>query len=289
MKNLFFIIVMMALNALETLAQPYAPLTKPDIVRDEFWGNGEAGLCYYVYGTHFWFGGDTVIQGKLYRRLKNAGISGNPEAPEFCPPYTTDTAGCQTLFLLHEDTLTRRVYQLDSNGIDQLWYDFSLLPGDSIYDAEQQDYIYLDTITLEFNFEVGNERRVFYFDNGIRWMEGVGNPNNFLNPFSPLCICWHLLCTYHQQEFGCAEVVGVSDASVNDIRVYPNPFSEVIQMEHGFIGGRATLFDLYGRPVWSQEMSGEQLKIGTAQVASGTYMLQLDNGQRRFYKKLIKQ
>ena len=138
-----------------------------------------SGPCTYpILGyfamTHLRTIKDTSINNQSYSNL---------EQFDFMNPFDTCVVG-----YIREDTVAQQIYFMDNTfGPENLIYDFSMAPGDSI----QLDFIVngyfpsdqylLDSITTE-SFPIG-QRRVFFltpknqFSNGpLIWIEGVGNP-----------------------------------------------------------------------------------------------------------------
>lgn len=161
----FYFILLLVLSVASSFAQQYQPMLKHS--KEWLIKTCEFGNCLYDY---YYASGDTTVQGKPYQKLWGYHYNGN--------------------FLLREDTLTQKVYTLiDFQGSNEyLLYDFSMLPGDSIYIDNplspaigSAGYYQLDSIKPGI-FE-GISRRVFHlsakdtasYDPYAIWIEGIGS------------------------------------------------------------------------------------------------------------------
>lgn len=107
-------------------------------------------LCYTSADRVYFPGIDTVINGKTYSGLFGNHIFSENPGPEFCPPFEIWPDSYQTGEFFREDTVAKKVWLLDGNspgGMEQLLYDFSLLPGDTL--KSELYYALGDTMVVE--------------------------------------------------------------------------------------------------------------------------------------------
>jgi hypothetical protein len=71
------------------------------------------------------------------------------------------------------------------------------------------------------------------------------------------------------------------------VKVYPNPFSDFIQIETEDENVIATLFDMQGREI-SQEIFSNTTKISTHELPTGVYVLKLQTNNSNISKQMIK-
>jgi hypothetical protein len=76
--------------------------------------------------------------------------------------------------------------------------------------------------------------------------------------------------------------VGIDEAVMVDVTVWPNPASEVlyVRCETLQAGAEVAMFDLAGRKVFAQRVAEgtEGVRIATAAMPAGIYMLRVGNG-----------
>ncbi len=246
------------LSACSSFAQDYHAFIQRGVYRDEFWAD-ELPLCSYDYGTRYWFRGDTVIGGQVYQKLLSRAIQGDPNAPQFCPPYTVDTTTGVIYALMREAVATRQVFQFDpTTNTEFLLFDFSVNVGDSVTVGNSSQTVFIESESYE-NTTVGASRRrlvVITPDGPTVWLESVGDLNSLWNPLAPLCICPHSIC-YQQvgqsSGTGCATVVGTKEAKEwAGLFLSPNPASRVITITQKQPFNRISVLDMNGRIIVEQ-------------------------------------
>jgi hypothetical protein len=73
----------------------------------------------------------------------------------------------------------------------------------------------------------------------------------------------------------------------NDVKVYPNPFNNHIQIDAPFVPSSISLFNLVGKEIVSVQNTDE-LNKQLPLLNAGTYMLRLENEGQYFYYKILK-
>lgn len=78
--------------------------------------------------------------------------------------------------------------------------------------------------------------------------------------------------------------MGINDAEMSVIRVYPNPTNGMINVQctmnnAQLFNGELQLFDMYGKMLNRWEMSGENMELDLSPYAAGVYLLKLRNTQ----------
>ncbi len=123
--------------------------------------------------------GDTVINSVTYKKLLQQ---------DYNNPFNDCMFG-----YLREDTLTKKVYFMDNIfSAEALIYDFSMVPGDSIYldfafspGYYTSGYFHLDSIS---NVQLNSiTRKIFHLNNynfpsanSLQWIESIGHPGHLV-------------------------------------------------------------------------------------------------------------
>jgi hypothetical protein len=131
-------------------------------------------LPSWTYATVF----DTAANGYTYKAIGKQ---------DYGAPFLDCIAG-----YLREDTAAQKVYFMDNQfGVEELLYDFSMVPGDSILlnfasNGFYQNGMYVLDSIRNITLETGIHR-IFFLNNPLnfflaqlQWIEGVGNPGNLL-------------------------------------------------------------------------------------------------------------
>lgn len=278
-------LLFLLLPAAPSFSQNYFTFIQYGVYRDEFWAP-ELQFCTYLYGSRYWFQGDSVVNGQVYFKLCSAAIQGNPNAPVFCPPYTVDTSLCSVFALMREDTAARQVFRYDfDTGTEYLLFDFSVTVGDSVTVGYPPETVYVQDAWYE-NWADGSSRKklIVNVPDGVQtfWIESLGASNNLWNPASELCICPHGICYQQngQNLYGdvCAAVVnaGEPQGEYPDLTLYPNPADDFITLQarvypKGF--DRIVIFNMLGRAVLEQRFDSEKAntEIAVQQLPAGFY------------------
>lgn len=303
MKNAI-LFILCGLACTKAFTQDYHPFIQQGTYRDEFWGDGEFGLCGYVWGARYWFRGDTVVDGQTYAQLLRAGIEGSPSVPAFCQPFTVDTQHYTRVSLLREQVAEQRVFELDSlGGGEILLFDFSLETGDSVMAGNPPKTVYAVETTYE-TWSDGTSHKKIRIDLGdgtqTYWIAGLGAMYSLWNPLSGMCICTHGFCVQQNglSLYGndCATAVDVEIPPAASLRwrLSPNPVVSTLQLrteeaEESF--STILIFNLLGEVMTERQLPRgvTALDMNVETLPAGAYFLMLRNGTkslgvRRFQK-----
>ena len=234
--------------------------------------------------------GDTLMGDFLYKTI-----------------YTTrDTSGSnwnRSNNFIREDS-TGKVF-LKVGGDDEfLLYDFSLEVNDTIpfnlgFNDVCELVVYsIDTILLSNGEErrklnLGNQ---FFGENsGDFWIEGIGSSRGPL--FNMYCYTdqnFILLCYQENDEilysskFGECFITQTSNLLPSDIKIFPNPFNETLNINHGVTKLESfKIIDLMSRVVFESAFESQSYQLNS--LAEGTYIILLKDTSGNVYSdKLIK-
>ncbi|MEI7982421.1 MAG: T9SS type A sorting domain-containing protein [Bacteroidota bacterium] len=291
------IILTLAIGMLSSFAFPqsYHKLIRTNTHWDNYYTNVPE-WCYTGARRIFFTNQDTLINGFTYKISKLNPIKQvNPGL--FCPPFIVDTLEYFTDQFLREDTVARKVYIYSPSGgpggSDQLFYDFSLLPGDTLqspYTGNGAPLILDSIITIVLNN--GETRKEFSFSHNdpstFNYIEGIGGSFGLLNQIpigfteslgGYFCVkensanLWGDQCDYGY--------VGQNEVKNEVVSVYPNPANEIVYVSipPAMVGSQFILVNLHGEEVFSCNLKSTSNSVAILNVISGVYFYQIKSNQ----------
>ena len=260
-------------------------------------------MCYSGASRVYFTDQDTVINGYTYRSSReNAFKQVNPGP--FCPPFVIDTVAYLTYYFFREDTLARRVYIYNNNASgnkDQLFYDFTLSPGDTL---KSDFYAYmgsppvLQSLSTTF-LNNGEERKKFTFDltlPGGSYTESIGSDYGLFSPvqygFSEVGGGYFCITDNSVNLFGgsCDYFYVGKDEITNDaVSVSPNPADDFITIDLPvkWIGSDFCLRNTEGKTVIYYNLKSKSNSLSVSGLAHGIYFYSLKSGTGISNGKLI--
>jgi hypothetical protein len=262
-----------------------------------------AAWCSLEGGAHYFFQGDTVIQGKQYQIIfRNQIVTANGNPIPYCAPFLINSNNSFLAGFIREDTLAKKVFVFDQmNNLDALLYDFTLSPGDTL----NSDYatmgvnLIVDSIGT-ISLLNGDLRRIFYLGplengpNGIFYIEGIGGSGGLQNGLVfalghwgiPQCIKENSIQIYGNE---CIGFVGLEENSnQNMMRVFPNPAQDFIDLEINDYNGRTFyLKDLAGRIIFRKMLNEKLERIDISDLSSGSYFYSVSGESQNSVGKII--
>lgn len=281
-----------------TKAQKYFPLPDSGAV----WTSAKIDTNgIYVQNIKFLISSDTVIQGKIYKKVyySSDSIINFPKMNYF---------GC-----LREDSNHRWFSIMKNEKTVMSLYDFSLKVGDSV-----ETYIYqpgpgygsrlkvlsIDSILIgtEYRKRINLKTLFLYKDFYPSWVEGIGSLNQL---FLPYVLLWtydyKLMCfeedgvlKYHNSPNSNCYYVGINEnlkSNYKNLISYPNPVKagQIINIDNIKAGiYHLTIIDLYGRNKSETNITSTgQIRLN-ADLKSGIYIIKLNGTDNsNGYFKLI--
>jgi hypothetical protein len=276
MKQLFlFLLFSTTLNV--SFPQKYHRI----IELNKFWdeaGYNQQVICYFYPNRYEFIEGDSLINGHYYRLYKVYPLLGDSTwYGAVCPPFIADTSFMISASI-REDTLTQKVYYYNQyqNPTDQLLYDFSISPGDTLFSPGE--YRILDSIVdiVLFNGEI---RKKFCFNDGCYYIEGIGGSSGLFHPLTPdivggckrFCVKQNgidLLGTQCNIKF-----LGMTDINAPSVSVYPNPIIDLVTIN---------LINSL-RPISFEVFTSNGIKVFSTGVDHSPISISLDNLKPGFY------
>ena len=246
--------------------------------------------CYKIEG-------DTLLDGFSYKRMYSTIYS--------------DLTNWSLNSILREDDdkVYYREYLADEVFTDEnLLYDFSLQPGDSIPIDSYNDYLVLDSVC---DIVVGNDtlrKYCFYYsidgfhsDDTEFWIEGIGSEcgvvhvgdvimmggNNTL-----LCYFYNEELLWHNEYFDTCfyNNLGMYENENDNISVYPNPAKDHVRIElsDNSASQSIEIYSLDGRLVETfQETSLHDNTIDISGLNAGMYIMKIRMADGREYEEKI--
>lgn len=170
----------------------------------------------------------------------------------------------------YREDLIKPVYVDSMNGFYTYVLDSGLYVEDSIYIGFQQTS--MDDLRIGFDQNNDASAHTFYYVAGS-WKQSSLPGALLMRPV-----------------IGAPLPVGIEKRptqQVEALTVYPNPVSHVlnIQLPEAMTGGKMTVYNIIGQPVWQGEATQ---RLSTSDLASGWYLIRLDNGEQIYQTKFLK-
>lgn len=289
MKNIYtlsFLIINMLMVSAQTT---YHPLPESDAT----WVFGVRSMCFgyssinEIYDVRIT--GDTVIGNQTYHQLRSRFMRKNSGSE--CPAWIHGYIGS-----FRQNVNEQKVYFIAPDSTDEkLLYDFTLQVGDTLkgYLSEMttwqntpQPFIIssIDTVMVG-----GSQRRRWNFSTGynLSIIEGIGSSYGLVRIFPVfndfdeieiMCFEQNNTSLYPDTSLICQTInTERFKSEENEIRVYPNPFSELTQIENLPKNATVKIIKPTGELVFQDivESSGNIVIQRNTLKSSGMYMLHI--------------
>jgi hypothetical protein len=279
-------------------SQPYQPVA----VENAHWfmfaiaPNGNADHHAFVVR------GDTMIDLIAYKKIYYQDLAN--QWP-FGAPYLLEEE--RLWGVVRDDSLNRRVYVVAYEpyaygyhcpvGEEQLLFDFSILPGDSTAHclwSGGNPWI-LDSTYASYQY--GANRRTLYAAGWIspRIFEGIGSDNGLFGTIYQILgddEYWlHEYCVGTDADCGIISSAHALPEAASGLAAFPNPARETVYLKTDIPftpEARIWVFDLFGRPVYQGLFPAAKKGISVGGWAPGLYLLQVEEGGRRYAVKFVK-
>jgi Secretion system C-terminal sorting domain len=211
-------------------------------------------------------------------------------------------------FLIRED-MGKYYFRNDEADVEQLWFDFTLEVGDTIFLEHCYQDIMPDIISPEqltvLNIEPtildnGSIRRKWTLQysniqSGMylmteEWIEGIGSVSQgWKHPLAQSCIDsgYSMRCYYENGEwvdaFGafngaisdtaCCDLVGITEMLQATLAISPNPAQKELDVQSATITSSIEVFDQIGRMVFTAHPNSRSTKLNIETLSSGCYFI----------------
>ena len=89
------------------------------------------------------------------------------------------------------------------------------------------------------------------------------------------------------QEIAIGDVTGINE-SLASCTVYPNPFRSVVSVEADREAQSVSVYDVYGRLLKQEIVSGKRFEIDLEGLSAGVYLMQVEYGDSRSFYRIVK-
>jgi hypothetical protein len=290
------LLLLLAFGSLFVAAQEYHPLIEDEKVWLEAYYIG-SNICYYESVYQMRFGGDTLIDGNIYRKILKRNFSPISPGP-YCPPFVASEFEIDAGVYMREDAEARQVFIWTSDndnpdGFEVLYYDFSLEAGDTIPISSyttQNNILTIQSVE-DYTLLNGESRRKFKLEySELSYIEGIGGEFGLFNGYlTALCCDWATLCVQQNQEsiysngsssWYCSWIVtSINEQPVLSASLFPNPGNgyfvfEINRADFGSADLQLNVFSITGQKIFTEPLRADrnhfQIKEG-----SGLYLWQL--------------
>jgi hypothetical protein len=234
----------------------------------------------YIYYVN----GDTLINNLTYIKLFTRGSgfyswSGPP--PTNCSGYFSFNDTINPAALLRDSL--QKIFIYTQNG-EELLYDFSLNPGDSIpgtsvtYEAVVTS---VDSILVASSYR----KRIHFNDqSGVSHflIEGIGHPNGFLEPVYPILECGRDLVCFGYSDSSyypftgsdCNYIAATTENVKSTFELFPNPATEKLYIKNTGTLQDFRIMDLAGKEQnLNAKMTDGLIQLETGSLKPGTYFV----------------
>jgi len=300
MKNLFTTLLIVI--SLQSFGQGYHKLINDSLYWDVAYKD-PSYICndFSELGPwRYFFEGDTIINAMTYSKIRYFPFVNlnTPPAPN-CPPFAVDTISYLWLSnFLREDTLLRKVFVYDSSCEEEsVLFDFSLNQGDSVQCIDDF-YAIVDTVYFVIMADGVSRKRIEFGGSFVDMcsgymLEGIGGPGGpIYAPFYPyfggprfMCVeSWNGPTIY---EYPCYDfITGVESTEdfLPQLTISPNPSKDFVWIECTSGINEVWIFDIAGRQMDQQRLSGETYLLDVSKLAKGLYLLQIRDSENKMYQ-----
>jgi hypothetical protein len=301
-KTIYFSFTLF-LSSFSLFSQPYQPVA----VENAHWFMNAAypepaPPAHHVFVVR----GDTVVNTLAYKKLYYQELANQGQ---LSPPYLL--ADERLWGLIRDDEQARQVFVVAFEpyefgydcplGEEHLLFDFSIQPGDSTGQCLwYEDYPWiLDSVGTTWSY--GADRRTLYSDRyeapvSIIY-EGIGSPDGLLGtltylPTIDMDYYWlHEYCVGTDADCGIISSAYALPEAGSGLSAFPNPARETVYLKTDIpLTPEAQIWvcDLFGRPVYQGLFPAAEKSISVGGWAPGLYLLQVEDGGRRYAVKFVK-
>lgn len=293
--NVYFLVVFFMTITYSFAQSNYLPLLN---INNQ-WNILRRGANPYInYTEIFKIDKDTIINEKSCKRIMKSTDSSSNAIYNFA-------------YYMYEDTITKKIYTLDNNFNQKLYFDFSANAGDTLvlycpyYNLINADTFYV-TQTDTFNIAGLYRKRIssIFKSGGISlqaedWYEGIGTLKGLHYGGYPPYIgeLMKLLCFKNNNQlifentssYNCYYTnVGVNETELSQFSIYPNPVSDNLyinnfQSKNFYM----QIFDIKGQLVFNQNLFEQNNSISISNLQRGIYFVVIYNNNNKVFTKKI--
>ena len=242
----------------------------------------------------YFIGKDTLYNNKPYKILFDTSYGG-PDTLNFVKQVTKIYC-----FIREENNKIYYIPRRAMNNIEYLLYDFNL-KKDSVF-VLKNNIINNDTfkVTAVDSIIYSGIKRLTIHLSGkygsMDWIEGVGTKKGLLyNNSAEFLLCFYennVLKYKLDSNLSCMEVSFFTSVNelknINQIKVFPNPAEDLLNVRSSQIIEQAELYDIYGNKLEFITPKESNFNINLSGIAKGIYLLKLNTAENVSITKVSK-
>jgi hypothetical protein len=288
----FFLMLICGLSTLIVFPQSYHKLIRTNVHWDGYNVVEPEFFCYTSAERIYFTNQDTAINGRNYRISKFQNIITLNPYGYFCPPLAVEPTAFNTDQFMREDTISKKVYIYTPDmygGKDQLFYDFTLNPGDTLQSSYYYEIYILDSIGT-FYLNDGESRKIFWFHANYPvysayYIESIGNAQGLFAPLTQFIESYSgYLCVEENSINLLGDVcenyyVGLNEKKGGGLTIYPNPSFDFINIDipEQYDGSVMTIFNFQGVQIKSITLINGRNSISVSNVIPGIYIYHIQS------------
>ena len=303
MKNLLILSLLLGF-ASSTSAQPYHKLIRTGASWDCSWAYDPYGGigCATTINRIFFTGADTVLEGITYKISYAFPMHSEPPNDGKCPPYAVSPVSGDYQHYIREDTVARKVYiyyPIFWYPSDQVLYDFSLQPGDSLRSTYQGTEVVTSVDSVQIATGEYQKRFTLYRPTeGYRYyIEGIGGQQGLFTTLFTFESYGIFLCL---KENGVSLWGNTCNSWFTDVPeqkemkpvIFPNPSADMVTIDCNDSRGNLKIIEITGiTGARLQEIRTTENRI-TLDIKSypgGIYFVRIRTNNSLYSGKICKQ
>lgn len=226
---------------------------------------------------------DTLIDGRECRRI--AGSTGCFEISE----YVFDRN--DSVFFYHPAREEFCLLYDFGASVGDIWTVYHVFGDSSVVLVDSLGTLEVDGQTLRIvHTSPMHSGEIYFWGTFIERIGGIFPVIGFCDPSPDGLRCYEdTVISLHQGPYDCEEIISSTEAVSNsDIRVYPNPFTDYLQINLPATVQSAgyVVSTVDGRAIMQGKLDGSSLNL--AHLPQGVYVLNLTYGNQSFHFKLLK-
>jgi len=231
--------------------------------------------AYHWEEHNYYITGDTVLSAEQYYKVFD-----NWHTYDTYSGTAQHNSGNSYSMAIREDSL-KRFWRCNSyDTAAYLWYDFKILPTDSLLGSA---IISLDTIY--FN---GEPRQRFRNETNNIIIEGIGiaDTRTSFSSLADIMHCFFKDTALYSYDGNCYIISSVDEQHKTDFKIYPNPGTDVLFVEAEENIATLCVTDITGRTLIAKTLNTKNFSVDISLLLPGVYFVSAAAGNKQEVKKL---
>lgn len=264
-------------------------------IKEESWDFNSSSEITCIRRKRIEVNGDTIINNKIYKKLKQAYFAETNGPCTVKTPFTINESNFKPIkdAFLREDISKKMLYILaevnDDNFKEFTLCDFNLKKGDTLDNYYWNDENIENIITISDISINENNKKVFYTSSGHTYTEGIGRNDNILVPYNVISdgLIESVFCYGNtENQNNCDIILNTKNHQLLSIKLFPNPVKNILTIQNTN-DSTIKIFSLNGSLLKSTT-SNHNIKIDISTFKSGIYILEVYNSLGKRRSKILK-